>query len=371
MGLIAGLLLPFLCLPNKLVAQNIDAGTIIEERLISCEEIAFTTTSLLMEYHQKQQADTLLALMYHWESNCGMQEPMMRFLVLHMIQSNTFYDDWYPENIMLLLEDYKITRTKSGYQNYYLDYNEWEYYSVSPGFNEYTVQLATDLKLFEDLSLQEQFFLEYYSDNFDRANEMLTNESLDNTPLDSLYKQHRIARLTQPRQFFYFSAGLWRPANNLNEVLGSRPEVGIGFEFQKKRIIFNTYFNIAFGNAPHDYYVVANNQLYTTRTFLGMAIGADLGFPIVHGMSSSLFVMPGLAYRFFETLNIDTENTDLPTRTIGSFSPNICLYFQHRYSDLRHFGVQARYNLVNFRNKGGSDLQGNLFTLSVIFGFGQ
>ncbi|MFO7979101.1 MAG: hypothetical protein R6U64_10620 [Bacteroidales bacterium] len=161
-----------LLFPGQSRAQEIQVEQLIVERSISCREIAFTTTMLLEEFYEKQQHDTIHALMRYWESHCGMQEPMMRFLTLHMIATNTFYEEWYPENILMLLDDYQAAQDMGEYQNYYYDYSGWEFYPVNPGFNAFTRQLAEDLKRYEDLSETERFFLEYYSNNFRTALQM-------------------------------------------------------------------------------------------------------------------------------------------------------------------------------------------------------
>lgn len=346
-------------------AQEIEVEELIVERTVSCREIAYTTSVLLQEFYEKQQHDTLHALMHHWESHCGMQEPMMRFLTLHMIATNTFYEEWYPENILQLLDDYRQAQSQADFQNYYYDYSGWEYYPVNPAFNAFTRQLAEELKRYEDLSPTERFFLEYYSNNFKEARDMQAEGLLAGSRLDSLYQE--VAK--RSRRFISFSGGMWKPTGNM-AVLGTRPEIGFAYAYQTSRVMFNTYFNIAFGNTRKDYQVVADQQLYNTRTFVGIALGLDFGLEVAKGKTTSLFIMPGLAYRGFESLNPDPETSDLPPRFIGSLSPNLALYLRNA-TPKGHFGIQARYNLVNFKNTGGTDLSGNVFTLGLVFGFNE
>ncbi|MFO7979102.1 MAG: hypothetical protein R6U64_10625, partial [Bacteroidales bacterium] len=59
-------------------------------------------------------------------------------------------------------------------------------------------------------------------------------------------------------------------------TLGTRPEVGLALEYHVEKIMFNTYFNIAFGNTREDYQVVVDRQTYNTRVFMGVALGIDL-----------------------------------------------------------------------------------------------
>ena len=354
--------------PSQVFSQTIEAEHIVKSRMVYCPDVAYTTTMLLQEYHTKQEVDTLQALLYYWESHCSMTEPMMRFLVLHLIETNTFYENWYPENILQMLYDYREQSRLPGQSDLYLDYRTWEYHPVHPGYTDFTKKLAGDLMRFEDLSPVEIFFLEFYSHNFRKAFKMQHDGLLKGTRLDSLFLQREKAFLEMPQQFFSFSGGLWKPTGNLH-TLGSRPEFGLAYEFQSKGFIINTYFNLAVGNTSRPYHVVVANQLYETKTFMGIAIGLDLGAEVVKGRNTSLFMLPGIAYRGFETLNTDPEHSTLPSKFIHSFSPNFGLYLRNKYSPRGHIGLQMRYNLVNFKNEGGTDLSGNLFTMGLVFGF--
>jgi hypothetical protein len=355
-------------LPKHSICQGIEAENIIKSRLINCSDVAYTTTTLLQEYHQKQEIDTLQALMYYWESNCGLQEPLMRFLALHLIETNTFYEDWYPQNLLTLLTDYRDGQKKTGFRNLYYDYTAWEYYPINPNFNDFTISLATNLKRYEDLKPVERYFLEFYSNNFREADRILKSGALAGSGLDSLLKSIEVERLAGPMHFFSFSAGIWGATGKLHEALGARPEVGLALEFQQMGFFIDGYFNVAFGGTSTPYTVRVNNQNYQTKTFLGIVIGGDIGVDVLSPGNTSLIPMVGIGYRGFESLNLDENDTSLPTNFIGSVNGSVGLYLRNRYSPTGHVGLQARYNFVNFKNEGGTDLSGNIFTMGLVFG---
>lgn len=351
-------------------SQEIQVEDMIRQRTVSCKEIAFTTTALLQEYHQKQQHDTVQALLYYWESQCGMQEPMMRFLILHMIGTNTFYEDWYPQNLLVLLEDYHSSQKTQGLQNYYYDYINWEHYPLHPGFNAYTIALAEDLKRYEDITAVERYYLEFYSNNFKAAAEMKNSKVLAGSGLDSVHQQLEIEIRSRPRNYITLSGGFWKPTGKM-ATLGSHPELGISYEYQNKALLTNIYMDIAFVDAANNYQVRVDNQLYNTKVFIGVAFGLDMGLRLAEGKTTAFFLVPGIAYRGFESLNTDTENNwETPSNFIGSFSPNIGFYLRESTSAHVQLGIRARYNLVNFKNQGGTDLSGNVFNLGLVLGIG-
>jgi hypothetical protein len=317
------LILFLLCISTTAVrSQEIDVAPLIEQKSISCREAIFTTSRLMQDYYYKQQADTLLGLIYYWEVNCGMHEPLMRFLILHMISSNTFYEDWYPEDIINKLEEYR-----KGPGQYYED--GLSYYQLHPNFNNFTRGVAEELRVLPDLTPIEKYFLEFYSGNFSVSDSILLSGAMNDSRFIEYYNVHQELIWQAPRNLVSFSGGLWMPFSNL-KTLGSRPEFGVAWELHRRRILYNFYFGFAVGNPSTPYWVIYENELTETRRFLGFSAGADLGLEAWRGTRTSAFILPGIAYRGIEALNFTDENE--PSKTISSFSPNVGFYVRHRFS---------------------------------------
>lgn len=358
-------------IPSWLLAQGIDAEQLIRQRSITCKDIAFSATWLLQDFHAKQQHDTIQALLSYWESHCEIQEPMMRFLILHLIETNTFNEYWYPESLPYLLENYQTSQSHFDLQHYYYDYLGMEYYPVHPDFNNYTRKLAEELKAFEDLSAVERYLLEFYSHNFQAAADIKRSGLLEGSLLYSMQqKMDTHQQQSDFRSNVTLSGGIWKPTGQLT-TLGAHPEFGAAIELQKQAILMNLYVDIAFLNSPNTYQVIVKSQTYETKRFRGLAVGFDLGLQLAGGKNTAIFLFPGIAFRNFESLNTNTEeDSSVPSKTIGSFCPNIGLYLRLNTSSGKSIGIRARYNRVNFKNKGGTDLSGDIFTVGLVYGMG-
>ncbi len=195
--------------PISLDAQTIDVEDLITRHSINCEDIALSATALIPGYHRDQKTDTLQALLHYWESSCGITEPMMRFTILWQIETNSFSEDWLPDRLPGKLLDYREAAESEEPVHDYFHFDEWEYHAMDEGFADFTSQLAKSLRKYDDLTPIESFFITYYSNDFDKALSMLEDDVLEDTRLDSLYREH--TEEVRPRGYthagFYF--GFW------------------------------------------------------------------------------------------------------------------------------------------------------------------
>jgi len=377
-----------LCTPRHAVAQEIEVSGLIRREGFTCREIALSLTRLLPDYHRNDQSDTLDALLAFWQNNCGGPEPMVRFHIIFQIETNIFTDEWYPDNILHLLADYRALVTGFDDPPYYYDYFAGDYFEVHPGFSEYTTGMAKQLTRFADLRPIELFFLEYYAREFDAAMERLSSGSLGGTRIDSLY--HAAPPVNQrvlsgqhddlpaidsdvpvsPRNRYIGAyAGVWLPNGNLN-ILGNHAQIGLFLGSARDRLIRNFYFMIGFINAANQYNVVVNNMLYSTQNYLGIGAGFDLGAEIMRTETASLITSIGIGVEGFEAFSLYDQETFGLSKFIGSFNLNVGMEYRIKVDDRNHVGLLAKYHIVNYKNDGGTDLSGNVATFGVNIGFG-
>lgn len=347
-------------------SQHINVEPIIAQESIACPDIAFTLTHLLPLSHRDNQPDTIYAMLNHWQYHCGGPEPMVRFRILYQIETNTFSDYWYPDNILTLLDDYKDLSSQR--HPYYYDYFWGDYIPIHPSFNDFTMNLATYLQRFADLKPIESFFLEFYSHQFDQANKRLSSGELAGTRIDSLFRERQQQLLLGKKTAIGLYVGAWMPRSGLS-ILGNHLQIGIVAQRTKNRIATNLYMNLGLLNAPNDYAVVVNNVLYTTRSFLGIQAGVDLGYEIIKTKRMALLPLVGVAIEGFEAFSVSDQETFGLSKFIGSLNLNAGAEYRIKTIENAHIGIQGRYHLVNYQNEGGSDLSGNVVTFGLILGF--
>lgn len=78
--------------------------------------------------------------------------------------------------------------------------------------------------------------------------------------------------------------------------------------------------------------------------------------------------MAGAGYDGFDIPSSGNEDYLKPSG-IGSFNANTGIRFNYFNSNNTFLGVLARYHIANYKNKGGSSLQGNSFSIDLILGF--
>lgn len=166
-------------------------------------------------------------------------------------------------------------------------------------------------------------------------------------------------------------AGLWRPNGNL-ATLGNHPQIGFLVGSTKNRIVTNLNFNIGFGNTPSDYYVVLNNMLYTSNNFLSIHLGGDVGIELIKTPDMAFQLTTGIAYEGFDAFTVEQQEIEGMSKAIGSFNFNVGSELRIPTSFNSFLGIQAKYHLLNFRNRGrgATNLEGNAFTIGMVLGFG-
>jgi hypothetical protein len=354
-------------LPVRVQSQQIDAGQIVLSRLVYCPDLAYTTTMLLQEFHQKENKDTLVALMNNWEANCSMTEPLMRFKLLYMIETNTFCEDWYPENMLEMLEEYREQSRLPDQLDLYLDYRTWEYFQVHPGYTEFTKNLAENLKRFKDLSPLEQYFLEFYSGNFREARKMQQKGVLAGTHYDGLTNAPRRSGFAFPEQIVSLSGGIWQPTGNLKSV-GASPEFGISYGVLVNNFFLNGFGSLSLGNSTHTFMVKHLNSSLESAYTRGWGMGFEMGYEVIKTRNASIVTTAGYALRGFKSRFLDEQDSRGLPGAFGSASAHLGLNIRRNFLVDGHIGLQMRYNFVNFENIGGTDLSGNLITMGLIVG---
>ncbi len=349
--------------------QEIDVESMIRRQHITCSEIAFGATGLIPTHHMEGNTDTLQSILRYWEYHCGITEPMMRFTILWQIQSKTFNEDWLPDRLILYLDDYQEAIENPEHGHYFFDFDAWEYHALDPEFNTFTAQMADGLMEFGDLDSLERFFALFYSHDFEAAWLILAGDSLPGTRLDTLYQDQAEQSLSRQRLHLGFYFGMWRPGGKL-DLFGLSPQIGLMLEGNNERFLYGIHMKMAFGAPRQRYEVVVDGQSYQTRNMLQFHIGLLAGIDMLKSESNSLFLAPGLGYDGIDPFSQSDRDAGIG-KTLHSYNLNAALIYQRRLETRNVVTILLRYNVVNYRNTGGTDLSGNVITFGLGYGMGQ
>lgn len=366
--ILTAVILAMFCGFPKLSSGQIDVEGYLARETFTCPEIAMKSTALIPLLHQDNQIDTLYALVYYWDEQCGLTEPLLRFYLLHQIETNTFSDDFYPDEILTYLNHYQES-TRFEDPNYYLDYYTWEYYPIDTSYNTFTKNLALYLQRYSDLKPIESFFLDYYSDNFSQAMDRLKNGDLAGTRLDSIYQAQQLAIKQARKSYANLYGGLWSPRGDL-KLLGSHPQLGFGAGFIQQRFLVEFIMKFGFLPSPNYYEVVVDNEGYQSKNFMNLHLSVRVGLALIDYVRHQLIVSAGLGYEGIEAFTSSEQEDYGLSRMISSvsFSPGAELRIPAGQKS--YLGFNVRYNFLNFKTKRNeTPLPGDALLIGLSVGF--
>ncbi len=328
-----------------------------------CQEMAMEVTELIPVMYRQGDIDSLFKVLHDWDLVCGLSEPLLRTYILHQISSNTFSEDFLPDNILDYLHDYKEVASSKD-PDRFLDYYSWEYDRIHPTFSTFTTELAEHLGGYEDLSETERFFVDFYSNNFEASWRSLYDKKLENTRLGTIFHKRMVAaydNLFKPTA--WLSMGAWRPGGNLG-LLGNHPQIGIGVGASRKGFFADLNLALAFLESKNEYEVVYMYQRHLVRNFTNLSISLSAGVQLSFNRRPFLKVGLSAGYESILAINPGPELDD-PGKYINSFLLGPLLEFSLPVSKKLFLGFYTRYHFMNFDNQTGTVLSGNVQWLGV------
>jgi hypothetical protein len=167
------------------------------------------------------------------------------------------------------------------------------------------------------------------------------------------------------------TVGWWFPTGHLRQVLGSHPAVGIQLGGRNKWNEYNITWNIRFGYpTPQTYTFIRKDTLYSTNYYDGGYVGFEYTRYIAHRKHFDLGLTSGIAYDYFDVADEWSNHPDNPGQPInvGSFDFNNGIRIKYFLKRKAYVGLTAKYHLIHYDNTGGTNLDGNAFTLDLSFG---
>ncbi|MEQ8338126.1 MAG: hypothetical protein RIA62_12310 [Cyclobacteriaceae bacterium] len=369
-----GLIVCLILLGYYQVSAQIDFENRIRSK-VDCEDISFTALSLIPEFYYKDQKDSIIHFIRYWENTCGESHFSKEIRLLYEIERGVFdakeidfqffrhlLDQVdYIDYMVFLDTNTQIVNTLSGAEKN-------EYYQISE-FHLFTSLWALEVLDKNDFSAcsDERDILLAYAG---RVEEFF--ESVSNNACESILNGFYITEVSRLKSLgegeFGVLTGVWKPFNNA-ATLGIHPTLGVYFGHQKGRTLFDLTMLMRFVKSPSPYAVVYEDSLMSTRHFFGGYVGLDLGYELLQTPTTRLYLLGGIGYDGFDTLESDPDVDDEPSRSIGSLNLNTGVGNKWFINEsMGYLGLEVRYNFVNYRNPGGTDFTGNTLSVRLLFG---
>jgi len=187
--------------------------------------------------------------------------------------------------------------------------------------------------------------------------------------LDSLFTKRAIIVRNSVRGNFAYSFGMWAPQGNAVR-LGVHPSAGLLLGGRNKLNEYNINISLRFGRTPQDYTVLRNNVLYNRHFYEGGYGGFEYTRYLYHSLYFEAGITGGIGYDSFDIANDKDDNSNdyLKPLEMGSLNLNAGFRINFFLNPRLYLGMDGKFNYVDYKNRGGSPVDGNAYTITMFFG---
>ena len=339
-------------------------------RVNPCYDYDYNATLLLPDLYERQQHDSIKAVLDFWNSKCGSSQNSLRTRLLLDIRYNRFRENLLEPSIINELVNYRA-RTEHvmswGYGGGYWD-SGWE--DAYHKFDRFLTLIAEDAKENFSENSTEHFMCEFYQGEFDLALNRLKSDKFKDTRIQRYY-YNAIDELLENRgnrKYWAMNAGTWIPQGDL-EILGEHPMTGGSYGFKYDKYELDLTWNFRYLKSPNTYTVHNKDQIDSTDHFFNFYIGVNGAYEFKRAGSFSWLLLAGVGAEGFHTIDDETVSED---KKVVLWSPTGQLGFGTRFyfSKYRTWFITAniRYHFLGFDTDGGTSLSGNATSIGITIG---
>ncbi len=364
-------------------------------------DVNYNIACLAPGLYRDNKMDTVSAMVSYCEDRFGSSYISLPLRILLQVKDRSFKEelkkgddgpgtdgDYFEQYIIAYLVTYHNvlngTTTLGRYQDSKKDYD---------AYFAFIADVAGSLINKPGLTPEEQFLVRYLHQPSETMMAELDKPVYNNTRLQKAWRAYD----RRSRHFSGTSLGLiggvWMPQGNLS-MLGAHPYLGFLLGGKTDKLTVDVNINFRFLKSANYYFVQVDGLQYASNYFFGGYIGLDGAYELYRNKKHEIDLLAGIAYSGFDAFadnnsNNNNNSNNGPQKSVNSLNLNIGAgyryYLTHRYRNngsiwngrhvetkqtesLSYLGLQAKYNFENYNNSGGTDLTGNSFTISIIYG---
>jgi hypothetical protein len=333
------------------------------------EFVAYNLTNLIMKYYMIQDFDSALLVLNDWQTACGASEPITRTRILLAISDHAFDETIYDSTIVDDVLNYVYRMESKTPGDLYSGYKSFFGYVPIRGEYDYFTQSLADTLLSREFDTPlELLFCQFYANIVTNPLKTIQTEDLyNNTDIKSYYLHRAEKCLSYPGFTYNIFSGIWIPTGN-GSLLGNHPLIGLQGGVKFKKMTYNLTLAFKFVNSANDYVILKDGYYDTTNYFFGGYFGLDVEREIFKGKKNEIDLLAGIGYDGFQSIKTDNNSDANAGHSINSLNTNFGLGYRYYYKKNKYIGLQAKYNIVNYNNKGGTNLMGDCYTITISIG---
>ena len=342
-------------------AQTFD-DIIESNRYIDCRDVTFNATSIIAQLYSRHQIDSIYQFLDYWEGKCGSIESIFRLRNILDIQTGQFQ----PDSISPLWIERLIAYKKNlEYRNYYF-YSPLgmppDLISRQVKFDSLTQDIAIGTS---SPNIDGSLILDFY------AAENPTFQKIRSAPeesrLKALYRNSYEQAVRIPQFHIAVMTGLALNYGNIS-IFGTRPSFGMVMGAKQLRHNYDVVLDFRAGPSKENYSFVYQDSLITGNTWTGVYVGFEYTFDFVHKPKLDIGVSPAIGYDRITALTTENEYGE-DSKGLSSFNKNIGLVVKYKFGKSGgYLGMHLRYNWVNYKNPGGTLLDGEYVSVRLTIG---
>lgn len=341
----------------------------LTQKVIGCDDIAFNSSDLFIQYLQIQEYDSARMVLSFWETNCTLNEPLMRAKIMLMILSETMNESIYDSTILNYVSDFEERIFYSNDPSFKAKYDYFSpyfgYVPLNSNFDKRIKEIALNFKAFDN-ALEELFCL-LYTEKIDEFYFLLQTSRCEGTIIKKCY-DHKINELKKiPDLFYNIGFGAYIPVNQ-NHLIGNHPTLNIGMGFFNQNYEVEWIIDMRFGKTESPYQMVVDDTI-SSRNFFGVYLGLAGGYKLIKYKRHDLLLTAGFGIDMFDTeYDYDSDKDDYVS--VNRPNLNFGLKYKFHINELSYIELAYRYNIVHYYHKQIlNDLSGQFHVFSLKYAF--
>lgn len=352
----------FLLLVHFSRAQSFDEF-IFRNRYITCMDVTYNAAGIIAALSQAQRYDSLYSFLAYWENKCGKVEPVYRLRLILDIKAGRFNPDQVNREMLGYMMEYRNVVDDQFSLFYrgrepYVDYQQ----SIS-NINLEIKRLAQSVSF--SGSTDEALIVQFYS------SEKADFKAVKNTPvgesnLRRVYDEYKAETERIAEGHLALIVGHYKPYGKIG-LFGSHPSIGMVYGFRKMQHAVDLVLDFRIGPSKENYTIYYRGQFITDNTWTGVFAGVEYTYDFIRHKKLRVGLSPGVAYEGITALTTDNDYGE-DSKILPSLNINGGLVVKQQLKRNGYLGLHVRYNHVDHKNVGGTELNGNYLNVRFILG---
>ena len=346
------------------VSQNPFDEYIRKRPSISCDDIRYNAFDIMDRLYSERKVDSVYHFLDYWEERCGNIRVMNSLRLVLDIQSGQFNAATIDGDLFDVMMDHRedlVLGLRYFPHLYHTRYSLFETPSSFDSLDQLVRSIAQQTVGFTD---EENLILDFFASDPPSFKKISTSTK---SQLQSYWKAERREAERLGQGHVAFVTGLVRYTGNIS-LFGDRPKFGLIVGGKKIRHNYDFIWSFRAGPSRRPYTFQYQDSLITHSKWTGMYLGAEYTFDVIDTRWVDIGLSAGFGYDRITAMTSENDLGEDP-KFLNSFNKNTGISIKYRVKDDGlYFGLQFRYNWVDYRNPNGTPLDGEYFNVRFLVG---